>query len=129
MTGGKSKLKIGKDNKPFRVAYAIDKNNSNNSEGGDGAKKAPKNMYQLFLKFLPHEAGDKDVSEFVAKLSKENNCGLPDHIKICKDKEGWSRGIGFLSYEDQTQAQKALDILHNAPFWEKNIEVSWAMAR
>eukprot|EP00392_Amoebophrya_sp_AT5.2_P008245 g8264.t1 len=108
-------------------------------------KKAKVYYHQLFMKFLPLEAKEDDVKKWCAEnevffddgttsgegaeaggeKAAENGC-VVRRIKLCKDSDGYPKGIGFLFFASEEVATAALEVLNGAEFWEKHVEVTWA---
>lgn len=118
--------------RPVRISYAIDRAEAYPSTGAAGASKkgASKNSntWQLFMKFLPLEAFEKHIWQLFED-TPELKDRKPLKIKLCKDRDGYSKGIGFLDYETKEKAEYALEELNGIPFWDKHVEVTWAVSR
>lgn len=116
--------------KPFRVAPCFEKENSNTnapSWAGGWNKSNRSEMHQVFVKFLPYDATEKCIKEHIEKEVKGVVLDVWN-IKICKEKQtGQSRGIGFLYFKEKEVAADAIEKLDGLAFWDKHIEVSWAI--
>ncbi|CAD7953773.1 unnamed protein product [Amoebophrya sp. A120] len=133
-------------NRLIRIAFCREKAKPDYSNADpllpNGSKK--KVYYQqLFLKFLPLEAKESDVQNWLKEneMRFEPPAGTVEagichpepqdtnsvrRIKLCKDSDGYSKGIGFLFFETEDAAWAGIEALNGAEFWEKHVEVTWA---
>jgi len=111
--------------RPVRVEFVIEKENPTAGFATKTADIEHKEKFQLFLKYLPLEADE----DHVMGIFDENQIGSlkPDRVRLCKDRDGYSKGIGFLTYYEERKATDAIEELNGMPFWDKHIECTWAI--
>ena len=159
LADGKAFRYGGSSGRPMRLAFARDKFDAEAAAGSGskgkgkgkaggkgGVEDAP---HQLFLKYLPWEATEKCIKDRIEEAKTEPVEGeddgippeakeetssdaniTPQRLKLCKDRAtGESRGIGFINYAKKEDAEAALARLNGLSFWDKHIEVSWAVPR
>ncbi|CAD7974224.1 unnamed protein product [Amoebophrya sp. A25] len=134
-------------NRLVRVAFVRNKNATADHSGKGKGKKQKVYYHQLFMKFLPLEAAEDDIKKWCAEndifyedqdssasterpdFQSSGRSGCLRRIKLCKDADGYSKGIGFLFFDTEEAATQGVESLNGAEFWDKHVEVTWATGR
>lgn len=77
----------------------------------------------LYIKYLDHSIDDDKLREIFAPF------GTITSARVMTDDNGRSRGFGFVCYSTATEAQKAINEMHNAEIDGKNLYVTIAQRR
>ena len=122
--------KVGRvDGRPVRIEYVFDKEFVAPILAEKEEKNETENvqLHQLFLKYLPVVAKERDMRD----LFKNEKIEQPTKIKLYPDpeNEGMNKGIAFISYICGDAAYNALEGLNGLAWWGKHIECSWAKKR
>ncbi|KAJ7057818.1 hypothetical protein C8F01DRAFT_1151166 [Mycena amicta] len=81
-------------------------------------------MSKLYIGNLSYDVDDNALHEAFSKYGQ-----VTDHI-VMKDRDtGRSRGYGFVTFEHEEEARKALDKMHNEELLGRRLRVNLANAK
>ena len=79
---------------------------------------------KIFIGNLAYKCTDDDLYEHFGKYGK-----VTDAIVVTDRESGRSRGFGFVTFNDQSEADDAISACHESDFMEREINVRHANSR